>query len=130
MGVVDFDVIAGRGSQDTERHGNAVIVEGFDPAFQWAIGAEHDKAVCVLLHIHAEHAKVANHRIDSIALLRAQFLRPAEVDTLLADPRKAADKLGWRAKVSFRELIEMMVEADLERQEQASGRRLGGPGTR
>ncbi len=59
-----------------------------------------------------------------------QFLRPAEVDTLLADPRKAADKLGWRAKVSFRELIEMMVEADLERQEQASGRRLGGPGTR
>ena len=58
------------------------------------------------------------------------FMRPAEVDTLLADPRKAADELGWRAKVSFRELIEMMVEADLERQEHASGRRRGGPGSR
>ena len=58
------------------------------------------------------------------------FLRPAEVDTLLADPRKAARELGWQAKVSFRELMQMMVEADLERQEQASGRRRGGPGTR
>jgi GDPmannose 4,6-dehydratase len=58
------------------------------------------------------------------------FLRPAEVDTLLADPRKAARKLGWQAKVSFRELMQMMVEADLERQERASGRRRGGAGAR
>jgi GDPmannose 4,6-dehydratase len=59
-----------------------------------------------------------------------RFMRPAEVDTLLADPRKAADKLGWQAKVTFRELMQMMVEADLERQEAASGRRRGGAGTR
>lgn len=59
-----------------------------------------------------------------------RYLRPAEVDTLLADPRRAAEKLGWQAKVSFRELIEMMVEADLGRQEQASGRRRGGAGSR
>ena len=59
-----------------------------------------------------------------------RFLRPAEVDTLLADPRKALEKLGWEAKVSFRELVEMMVDADLERQEAASGRKAGGPGTR
>ena len=58
------------------------------------------------------------------------LIRPAEVDTLLADPRKAQDKLGWTAKVSFRELVEMMVDADLERQERASGRKVGGPGTR
>ncbi|MEE3332257.1 MAG: GDP-mannose 4,6-dehydratase [Myxococcota bacterium] len=59
-----------------------------------------------------------------------RFLRPAEVDTLLADPRKALEKLGWEAKVSFRELVEMMVDADLERQEAASGRKAGGPGAR
>jgi GDPmannose 4,6-dehydratase len=59
-----------------------------------------------------------------------RFLRPAEVDSLLADPRKARQKLGWEAKVSFRELVEMMVDADLERQEAASGRKAGGPGTR
>jgi GDPmannose 4,6-dehydratase len=56
--------------------------------------------------------------------------RPAEVDTLLADPGKAERELGWKAKTSFRELIELMVQADLEAQEKRSGRRQGGPGTR
>jgi GDPmannose 4,6-dehydratase len=45
-----------------------------------------------------------------------QFLRPAEVDLLIADASKARKKLGWKPKVSFRQLIEMMVEADLEAQ--------------
>jgi GDPmannose 4,6-dehydratase len=56
--------------------------------------------------------------------------RPAEVDTLLADPSKAERELGWKANTSFRELIELMVQADLEAQEKLSGRRQGGPGTR
>ncbi len=42
-----------------------------------------------------------------------QFMRPAEVDLLIADPSKARKKLGWVPKVSFKELIEMMVDADL-----------------
>jgi GDPmannose 4,6-dehydratase len=44
-----------------------------------------------------------------------QFVRPAEVDLLLADPRKARDRLHWCPKVSFRELVVMMVDADLAR---------------
>lgn len=44
-----------------------------------------------------------------------KLYRPAEVDRLLGDPRKAKDKLGWEAKTSLEELITMMVEADLER---------------
>jgi GDPmannose 4,6-dehydratase len=59
-----------------------------------------------------------------------RFLRPAEVDLLLADPRKAAEKLGWRAKTPFADLVRIMLDADLEAQEEASGRRRGGPGTR
>jgi GDPmannose 4,6-dehydratase len=42
-----------------------------------------------------------------------QFMRPAEVDLLIADASKAKRKLSWKPKVTFRELIEMMVEADL-----------------
>jgi GDPmannose 4,6-dehydratase len=45
-----------------------------------------------------------------------KFLRPAEVDLLVADPSKARDQLGWTPIVSFTKLVEMMVEADLERQ--------------
>jgi GDPmannose 4,6-dehydratase len=44
-----------------------------------------------------------------------RFLRPAEVDLLVADPSKAERKLGWTPQVSFEELVRMMVEADLER---------------
>ncbi len=41
--------------------------------------------------------------------------RPAEVDTLLADPSKAKAKLGWCPGVDFKGLMTMMVDADLER---------------
>src|ERR671914_1040355 len=44
-----------------------------------------------------------------------RFFRPAEVDLLVADASKAAAKLRWEPKVSFPELVRMMVEADLER---------------
>jgi GDPmannose 4,6-dehydratase len=44
-----------------------------------------------------------------------KFYRPAEVDLLISDPSKARDELGWERKVSFKGLVEMMVQADLER---------------
>jgi len=44
-----------------------------------------------------------------------KFFRPAEVDLLVADPAKARAELGWAPRVSFQQLIEMMVEADLAR---------------
>jgi GDPmannose 4,6-dehydratase len=42
-----------------------------------------------------------------------RFLRPAEVDLLLADPAKARTDLGWTPEVSFDRLVRMMVDADL-----------------
>ena len=57
-------------------------------------------------------------------------LRPAEVDTLLADASRAKRELGWEARTSFVELVRIMVEADIEAQERSSGRRVGGPGAR
>ncbi len=41
-----------------------------------------------------------------------KFLRPAEVDELVADPSKARDVLGWNPAVSFEELVAMMVTAE------------------
>ena len=42
-----------------------------------------------------------------------KLIRPAEVDLLVSDPRKAREKLGWQRTVSFERLIQMMVDADL-----------------
>jgi GDPmannose 4,6-dehydratase len=44
-----------------------------------------------------------------------RFYRPAEVDLLISDPTRAKEELGGERKVSFKGLVEMMVQADLER---------------
>ena len=43
------------------------------------------------------------------------FMRPAEVDSLQGDYSKAREKLGWKPKTTFKELVSLMVEADLRR---------------
>ncbi|MBR1397437.1 MAG: GDP-mannose 4,6-dehydratase [Selenomonadaceae bacterium] len=42
-----------------------------------------------------------------------KYFRPAEVDLLLGNPAKAESQLGWKRKVSFRELVSMMVKSDI-----------------
>ena len=44
----------------------------------------------------------------------ARYERPAEVDLLIGDPAKAKRELGWEPKVRFKELVQIMVDADLE----------------
>jgi GDPmannose 4,6-dehydratase len=58
-------------------------------------------------HVGLEWKKYV--RVDS------EFVRPAEVDVLQADARRARRALGWAPRVSFAELVRMMVDADLER---------------
>jgi GDPmannose 4,6-dehydratase len=41
------------------------------------------------------------------------YFRPAEVESLCGDPAKARDKLGWKAKTSFEELVALMVDGDV-----------------
>jgi len=43
-----------------------------------------------------------------------KYFRPAEVDLLIGDPSKAKQKLGWEPKVKFKDLVKMMVEADIK----------------
>lgn len=49
-----------------------------------------------------------------------QFMRPAEVDHLLADASKAREKLGWQPSIGFQELVRIMVDADLQAETKAS----------
>lgn len=55
---------------------------------------------------------------EQYVVLDPAFVRPADVDSLLADPTKARRKLGWQPTVGFEALVEMMVDADLERESQ------------
>lgn len=46
-----------------------------------------------------------------------KFHRPAEVDLLIGDPSKARDQLGWAPTTTLEQLCQMMVDADLRRNE-------------
>ena len=42
-----------------------------------------------------------------------RYLRPTEADSLLGNPAKAKEKMGWQPKVKFKDLVRIMVDADL-----------------
>lgn len=46
-----------------------------------------------------------------------KYFRPTEVDILIGDARKAQRKLGWKPKVKFKELVKLMVDADMQKEE-------------
>ena len=51
---------------------------------------------------------------DVIVEIDPRYFRPTEVDFLLADPSKAEKELGWKPKVTFADLVKVMVDADME----------------
>jgi GDPmannose 4,6-dehydratase len=52
---------------------------------------------------------------EDYVVIDPKFVRPAEVDLLLGNATKAREKLGWKPEVDFKNLIKMMVDADLEK---------------
>jgi GDPmannose 4,6-dehydratase len=75
-----------------------------------ATGVEHSVQTFVDLAFAHVGLDPAKHVVTD-----QEFVRPAEVDHLVGDASKARGELGWEPKVSFQELVEMMVDADLER---------------
>lgn len=77
------------------------------------------------MHTVRELAEIAFTHVglnwEDHVVLDPEFLRPAEVDLLVGDATKAKKNLGWEPKVSFKELIELMVDADLERLKKETG---------
>ncbi|MFB0713994.1 GDP-mannose 4,6-dehydratase, partial [Buttiauxella noackiae] len=51
---------------------------------------------------------------DVIVSVDPRYFRPAEVETLLGDPTKAHEKLGWKPEITLKEMVGEMVAKDLE----------------
>jgi GDPmannose 4,6-dehydratase len=91
-----------------------------------ATGEEHsvrefvEKAfACVGRDIEWRGAGVAEKGVDArdgrvLIEIDERYFRPTETDALVGDPSKARQKLGWRHKVMFDELVREMVDADLQ----------------
>jgi GDPmannose 4,6-dehydratase len=75
------------------------------------------------LHSCRELVEIAFERVgldpDEYIKVDPRLFRPAEVDLLVADSTKARTELGWKPEVSFEQLVNIMVDADLKRHEQS-----------
>lgn len=110
-----------------------LVMGNLEPRRDWGFAGDYVKAMHLMMtadeaddyvigtgetHQIKECAQIAFERVglnwEDYVRSDEQFMRPAEVDLLIADPSKAKTKLGWTPEVSFRELIEMMVDHDLE----------------
>jgi GDPmannose 4,6-dehydratase len=97
------------------------MLQGPDPRdYVIGTGVQHSVRDCVEIAFHHVGLDPAD-----FVRIEPKLIRPAEVDTLLADPTKAREELGWTAQTSFAELVRIMVDADLESQERATGARRG-----
>jgi GDPmannose 4,6-dehydratase len=83
-----------------------------DEPDDFVIGSGKDNSVKELVDIAFDQVG-----LDPTAYVKQDpaFMRPAEVDLLIADPTKAREQLGWTPKTEFDELVRLMVDADLAR---------------
>jgi GDPmannose 4,6-dehydratase len=85
-----------------------LMLQGDEPE-DYVIGTGRDHSVRDLLNLAFDYVDLDPERYLRID---ESLLRPAEVDSLLADSSKAERELGWRARTSFEELVRLMVDAD------------------
>lgn len=82
-----------------------------DQADDYVIATGRTQSIRTLLDV--AFARVGVDDWSGLVTQDPRFLRPAEVDLLVGDAGKARQVLGWEPKVSFRELVHMMVDHDL-----------------
>ena len=87
-----------------------------DKADNFVIGSGETHSVREFCDVAFRHAGLnyEDHVVQDEA-----FYRPAEVDLLVSDARRASAELGWEPRVGFEELVKMMVDADMERLKKA-----------
>jgi GDPmannose 4,6-dehydratase len=111
-----------------------LAVGNMDVSRDWGFAGDYVEAMWLMLqqeepddyviatgetHSVADLLQIAFHRAGIVdwrphVSQEARFFRPADISALVGDATKARSKLGWRPRVNFKELIEMMVDADLE----------------
>ncbi len=114
---------------------NELRLGNLDAQRDWGFAGDYVRAMWLMLqHAQPDDYVIATGRTHSVrdfvriafdaaglgsyepyVVTDERFVRPAEVDLLIGDPSKAKRVLGWEPKVSFEELVEMMVRADIDR---------------
>lgn len=113
---------------------NELVLGDLEPQRDWGFAGDYVEAMWLMLqqdvpddyvvgtgetHSVREFVELAFSHVEldwqKYVRQDEQYKRPAEVDLLIADPTKVKEQLGWEPKVSFPELVSMMVDSDLAR---------------
>lgn len=112
---------------------NELRLGNLDAKRDWGFAGDYVEAMWLMLqqdrpddyviatnetHTVKEFVELAFERADldwqKYVKLDEKFMRPAEVDLLIGDPARAKKDLGWEPKTSFKQLVNMMVDSDME----------------
>lgn len=105
------DFVIGTGESHSVREFIELAFNYAGIELEWLDNGLHEKGVVSSLNQNL----TSNIKIGDIAVeIDPHYFRPAEVDYLLADASKARNELGWEPRVTFKELIKIMVDADME----------------
>lgn len=88
-------------------------------ADDYVIATGQTHSIRELLDVAFNHVGIQEW--DDKVVVDPRFIRPAEVDLLIGDATKARTALGWEPKVSFEQLVQMMVDSDLAEQQRLAG---------
>jgi GDPmannose 4,6-dehydratase len=110
-----------------------LLLGNLDAKRDWGFAGDYVEAMWLMLqqeqpddyvistgetHSVSEFAELAFGHVGlnwhDFVMVDPALLRPADVDLLIGDPTKARHSLGWKPRTSFKQLVSMMVEADLE----------------
>jgi len=89
-----------------------------DKPEDFVVGTGKAHSVKEFLQLSCKAADIDNW--EAVYKHNPAFDRPAEVDQLIADPKKTQEKLGWKPSVTFEELVTLMVKAEIERENKIS----------
>ncbi len=89
-----------------------------DSPEDFVVGTGETHSVREFLQLSCKAAGITDW--ESVYKHNPDFDRPAEVDQLIADPKKTQEKLGWKTSVTFEELVTLMVKSEIERESKIS----------
>lgn len=103
------DYVIATGEQHSVREFVMLAAEELGIHIRWEGSGLDEKGIVEEIDNDYPHALKPG---DVIIAIDPQFFRPSEVDTLLGDPSKAYQKLGWKPKITFKALVSEMAQED------------------